>query len=212
MMAASKQDGGTRWGILGAIFSAVVASICCLGPFVVLLLGVGGAWATQLTALQPYRPIFIGLTLLFLGYAFYRVYGRSPDHACEPGQPCADPRVQRRNRWILWVVTILIGIMLLLPYGISSFHTSVPQTVSSASRWVTLELQNMTCSSCVVAVEKSLTSRDGIVHVAVTLDPPRARVQFDPRQITVEEIQQATTEIGFPSSVLTLPQTDKQGE
>ena len=30
------------------------------------------------TALEPYRPIFIGLTLLFLGFAFYRLYLAAP--------------------------------------------------------------------------------------------------------------------------------------
>ncbi len=212
MKAASKQGKGSRLGIIGAIVSAIVASICCVGPFVVLFLGIGGAWAAQLTALQPYRPIFIGLTFVFLGYAFYRVYKPVPDGSCEPGQPCADPRVRRRNRQILWGVAILIALLLLLPYGIAGFHKSIPQTISRSARRVTLELQNMTCRSCVVVVEKGLSSRNGILQSTVTLDPPRAVIQFDPQQITVEEILQTTTEMGFPSVVFELPQTEKQGE
>jgi copper chaperone CopZ len=58
--------------LISGIFSAMGASICCVGPLVLLALGVGGAWIGSLTALEPYRPIFIGLTLLFLGFAFYR--------------------------------------------------------------------------------------------------------------------------------------------
>jgi MerT mercuric transport protein len=31
--------------------------------------GISGAWIGQLTALEPYRPIFIGVTVSFVGLA-----------------------------------------------------------------------------------------------------------------------------------------------
>ena len=40
----------------GGLIGAVLASTCCLGPFVLLLLGVSGAWISHLTALAPYQP------------------------------------------------------------------------------------------------------------------------------------------------------------
>ena len=70
--------------IAGAL-AAIGASVCCVGPLVLLLLGIGGAWIGHLTALEPYRPIFIGLTLLFLGLAFHRLYLVS--RVCVPGTP-----------------------------------------------------------------------------------------------------------------------------
>jgi mercuric ion transport protein len=39
--------------------AAILASTCCLGPLVLLMLGVSGAWIGNLTALEPYRPLFI---------------------------------------------------------------------------------------------------------------------------------------------------------
>jgi mercuric ion transport protein len=68
--------------LIAGILSAIGASICCVGPLVLLALGVSGAWIGSLTALEPYRPILIGLTLLFLGFAFYRLYLVRP--ACSP--------------------------------------------------------------------------------------------------------------------------------
>jgi glutathione reductase (NADPH) len=41
--------------------AAVLASTCCLGPVVLLMLGISGAWIANLTLLEPYRPIFIGV-------------------------------------------------------------------------------------------------------------------------------------------------------
>jgi len=60
--------------LIAGILSAIGASICCVGPLVLLALGVSGAWIGSLTALEPYRPILIGVTVVFLGLAFYRLY------------------------------------------------------------------------------------------------------------------------------------------
>lgn len=60
--------------LIGGVLAAVAASLCCVGPLVLLTLGMGGAWVSNLTALEPYRPIFIGVTLLFLGLAFRKLY------------------------------------------------------------------------------------------------------------------------------------------
>ncbi len=44
----------------GGLIGAVLASTCCLGPFILLLLGVSGAWISYFTALAPYQPFFSG--------------------------------------------------------------------------------------------------------------------------------------------------------
>jgi len=44
--------------------AALLASTCCLGPLVLAALGVSGAWIGNLTALEPYRPLFLGAALV----------------------------------------------------------------------------------------------------------------------------------------------------
>src|ERR1700732_2549890 len=90
--------------LVAGILSALGASACCVGPLVLLALGVSGAWISSLTSLEPYRPIFIGLTLLFLAFAFHRLYLASP--VCSPGSACASPRTLNRQRLGFWIVTI----------------------------------------------------------------------------------------------------------
>ena len=68
------------WLAAGGVVGAFLASACCIGPLVLLTLGISGAWIGNLTALEPYKPIFAvfalgfivtfvngGLTGLFLG-------------------------------------------------------------------------------------------------------------------------------------------------
>src|SRR5271169_5743055 len=106
-MSESKQSTRSGKGFLVAgIVAALGASICCVGPLVLLALGVSGAWIGSLTALEPYRPFFIGLALLFLTFAFHRPY--LARRVCAPGSACANPRILKRQRLAFWIVTILV--------------------------------------------------------------------------------------------------------
>jgi mercuric ion transport protein len=57
-----------------SVVAAIVGSLCCVPPLVLLTLGIGDAWISQLTALEPYRPIFIGVMLVFMGLAFRQLH------------------------------------------------------------------------------------------------------------------------------------------
>jgi mercuric ion transport protein len=103
--------GKHLWAGAGA---AVIGSLCCVGPLVLLALGVSGAWIGHLTALEPYRPLFILVTLVFLALAFRQLY-RLPQR-CEPGESCADPRRVRRQRSIFWVVVVGLGALIAFPW------------------------------------------------------------------------------------------------
>lgn len=103
--------GKHLWAGAGA---AIVGSLCCVGPLVLLALGVSGAWIGRLTALEPYRPVFIGLMVVSLGFAFRRLY--LLPQRCEPGEVCADPRHLRRQRGIFWVVTVSLVALIAFPW------------------------------------------------------------------------------------------------
>ena len=106
--------------LIAGILSAIGASICCVGPLLLLALGVSGAWIGSLTALEPYRPILIGLTLLFLGFAFYRLYLVRP--ACSPESACANPRTLERQRLGFWIVTVLVLGLIAVPWVAPLFY------------------------------------------------------------------------------------------
>lgn len=93
--------------------ATIGASVCCVGPLVLLALGIGGSWVGNLTAMEPYRPVFIGLMVLFLGLAFRRLY--LVPQVCEPGTPCADPNTLKRQRVVFWIVGVLLLGLLAVP-------------------------------------------------------------------------------------------------
>ena len=63
-----------RGALVAGGLAGLLASTCCLGPLVLITLGVSGAWIGNLTALEPYRPIFIGAALVALFFAWRRIF------------------------------------------------------------------------------------------------------------------------------------------
>jgi mercuric ion transport protein len=108
-------------GVLAAGgIAAILASTCCLGPLVLLALGFGGAWIGNLTKLEPYRPVFIGVALLALYFAYRRIYRAST--VCEPGEVCAIPQVRTIYKVIFWIVAVLVLVALGFPYVMPFFY------------------------------------------------------------------------------------------
>lgn len=105
----------TRWLGVGAVLAAIGASVCCVLPVVVAFAGIGSAAAGAV--FEPYRPYFIGATILLLGFAFYRAYPPQKE-SCEPGQTCAVPENRRRQRILLWIVAAAAFLLLTFPYYI----------------------------------------------------------------------------------------------
>jgi mercuric ion transport protein len=121
-MSEPKQSTRSETGFLIAgILAAIGASVCCVGPLVLLALGVSGAWISSLTALEPYRPIFIGLTPLFLAGAFHSLY--LARRVCTPGSACADSRTLKRQRLAFWIVTILVLGLVAVPWLAPLFYS-----------------------------------------------------------------------------------------
>jgi mercuric ion transport protein len=100
--------------------AAILASTCCLGPLVLVTLGVSGAWIGNLTVLEPYRPIFIGVALVALFFAYRSIFRPTP--ACKPGEVCAVPQVRAAYKIVFWIVAALVGIALAFPYILPLFY------------------------------------------------------------------------------------------
>jgi mercuric ion transport protein len=112
------QNGRGALGIGG--LAAVFASICCLGPLLLVSIGISGAWIGNLTVFEPYRPIFIGAALVALFFAYRGIF--RPAQACKPGEVCAVPQVKTAYKSIFWIVAALTGVALAFPYILPLFY------------------------------------------------------------------------------------------
>ncbi len=113
---------GQKATLIGGAVAAFAASVCCLGPLVLVALGVSGAWISNLAALETYRPIFIGVALVLMGLAWRRIYRAPTSNACEPGGVCALPQTNRLYRVMFWVVSALVLLALAFPLIVPFFY------------------------------------------------------------------------------------------
>jgi mercuric ion transport protein len=111
--SAGKSRNGGYGALLTGGFAAILASTCCLGPLVLITLGASGAWISNLTLLEPYRPLFIGAAVVALFFAYRRIW--RPATECAPGQVCALPSVNRRYKLLFWIVVALVILALGFP-------------------------------------------------------------------------------------------------
>ena len=96
----------TKTALFGGVLAGIGASACCLGPLLLLSLGIGGAWIAHLTALEPYRPVFMALTTLFLFLAFRRLYltPQLKSQICVAGETCDPDRTRTAQRTLFWIL------------------------------------------------------------------------------------------------------------
>jgi mercuric ion transport protein len=117
-----EQGGHRRATVLSVagILAALGAASCCVIPFALFLVGVSGAWIANLTALEPYQPLFAAVALGFIGYGAYLVYWK-PRAACADGSYCARPESSRVAKIGLWSASMLVVVAVGFPYIARAF-------------------------------------------------------------------------------------------
>lgn len=89
--------------ILGALSAFFVATLCCVGPLILGGLGLGGLMASS--TFVAYRPIFLIIAFLLLGYAWYRAF-----------RPCGECSHNKTKvvKVILFVITLSLAVWLVV--------------------------------------------------------------------------------------------------
>ena len=104
----------------GALVAGIAASACCVGPLLLLMLGMGGTWVSTLMRFEPLRPYAVGVTLLLLSIAFWQLY--ITPRRCRVYKPCIQPNHLRWQRGVFWVVSLLLIGLLTFPWYAAWFY------------------------------------------------------------------------------------------
>src|SRR5690349_2395596 len=65
----------------------------------------------------------------------------------------------------------------------------------------TLDIEGMTCASCVGRVQKALSRVDGVAEASVNLATETATVSYDPGLITLDQLTAAVAKAGYAGRV-----------
>jgi mercuric ion transport protein len=163
----------------GSLLTAFFASICCIGPITLAILGLGGAGI--FFELETYRPYLIILTIIFLSTSFYLTY-RKREVVCEDGS-CIIQCGSKWSKLSLWTITLFAGIFLAFPYinlksntiGVNSINTQLTEAI--------IPVEGMTCASCNVAIETAVDKLDGIHSVRADFESKSVVAIFDDQYV-----------------------------
>ncbi|CAN5270957.1 hypothetical protein BH09PSE6_BH09PSE6_28540 [soil metagenome] len=112
------EQTGAGW-LAVAFVSTLLASVCCVLPLVLVLLGISGAWLARVPHWQPLSPALSGLSWIALAFAGWQLY-RQPD--CADGETCAPSPWRKRLRWAYPAVCLLAAVPVLLTVFAERFY------------------------------------------------------------------------------------------
>ncbi|MFY9341689.1 MAG: mercuric transporter MerT family protein [Planctomycetota bacterium] len=172
-----------RTGVLavcGSVLAAAIASACCWLPLLLVAFGVSAAGVSA--RFDAVRPYFLALTAALLGAGFYLNYFKKKP-TCEPGGSCATPRpgLQRWNRAVLWLATLVVAAIAFFPNYVGLIATdgevAVPAN-AAALETTTLRIEGMTCEACAAHVRKELLAVENVEEASVRYADGVATVFF----------------------------------
>jgi copper chaperone CopZ len=189
----------TQLTAVGSVLAAVVASLCCIGPVVVALIGVGsiGAFA----AFESLRPYLIGVTALLLGFAFYLTY-RKREVKCEDGT-CKMESAGKWNKLSVWLATVIAAVALAFPYfggSLLATASSVPQqTATQSTEYATaiLNVEGMDCKACAAGLQATLGRIEGVRKASVQYEQGKAIIEYNPAKVQPKKFIEQIDEAGF---------------
>ena len=89
-----------------------------------------------------------------------------------------------------------------IPAAALALAVLVSTAAAAAERTVTLMIENMTCASCPYIVKRALAAVPGVRDVEVSFETKTAVVTFDDEKTTPNALIDATSGVGYPSSVI----------
>ena len=182
-------------GPLG-IFSAVVASACCVGPLVLIALGLGSLGVGAV--LGRYHGWFILAAIGLLTYA-WRSYVKEA-HRCRAAS--CEMAQGTITRIVLIVASVIVTVFVGLNVSTyTSQHRTAPEPRATSTRGertsVVIPVEGMTCFTCEFTVESSLKRLPGVERVDAKVNERVAHVNYDPSQVSLEELIAVINKTGY---------------
>lgn len=185
------------------ILSAFSASLCCLTPVLALLAGTSGL-ATAFSWLDPFRPYLVGLTVLILGFAWFRVLNpASASGKCE--LDCSSETQSKipfiQSHLFLGLVTLTAILLLTFPHYAHVFfpksETPISISESSFTKIIEFKIEGMTCSGCEAPIKNEIFRQSGVQLATVSYLDGNAVITYDSTHTDSERLASAISKIGY---------------
>ncbi len=178
--------------------AAFLASLCCIGPIVLLM--IGSTSIGLFSVFEPIRPIFAVLSVVLLVYAYFKLFRKDRVACCNTED---SKQALTKQKQILMAITPFVFVLLAFPYfiGVSHLSNSNDQT-GIKSEWF---IEGMTCGGCAAGMEGSLAATDGMNFCKVSYENGTMLCYTDESKISIDDILELVSSNGFKA----IPKTEK---
>ncbi len=183
------EQSNNRTGLFAlavGIGAAILASLCCAGPLLAVVLGASGAVA--LAGLGKYHLYFLAAAALLLAGGVIYIWRKQ--------KCCPTAGGKRNSSWAPLLVTfavfglLTLGIdQLLIPYlSAKSGGVNATRSAPAHLRHVTLAIDGMDCAGCAGTIQAALSRAPGVSKASVSFDEKQAEVQYDASKTSPESL------------------------
>ena len=181
-----------------SILTALASSLCCITPILTIVAGTSGL-VSNFSWIEPIRPYLIGSTFLLLGFAWYQKLKPQPEIA-----DCCQVETSKKSSFMqsklfLGIVTTLAILLTAFPYYSNNLVVT-PQANEvkyNHVESVEFKVDGMTCESCEHHITSEVNKLVGIQSVKASYANNNTIVEFDPKQVNINQIQQAISLTGY---------------
>jgi mercuric ion transport protein len=176
------------------ILSAILGSICCVGPLLLVALGLG----TGAVLIGRYHWIFISSAVAVLSWAWAKYLREKTVCDCE-----RKPMQGRRSGMItLFMATLLVLGFAGLNMTRYVFATAQTETeLSNGLRRVVVSVEGLSCITCEIPVRHALRKIEGVKSVEVSAATKTATVEYEPAKTNPEQLVAAINVTGYRASL-----------
>jgi len=180
------------------ILSALLASICCAGPLLLVAIGLGSGAAF----VGRYHWFFLIGGMAVLTWAWTKYLREKTICDCEH-----KPMQGRRSA----IFTLLIATVIVLGFGslnISRYvFASAPASAQTQTQLangldrVVIPVEGMSCTTCEIAVRHALKRVDGVKSAHVSVATKTATVDYEPAKTNPKQLVVAINSTGYRAAL-----------
>ncbi|SRR6266487_4984761 len=180
------------------ILSAILASTCCIGPLLLVAIGLGSGAAF----VGRYHWLFLAGGIAVLTWAWAKYVREKTVCDCEH-KPMPGRRSGILTLLIATVIVLGFAALNISRYVIASAPASGPAQTQLANglNRVVIPVEGMSCATCEIAVRHALKHVDGVENARVSVATRNATVDYDSAKTNQQQLVNAINSTGYRASL-----------
>lgn len=179
------------------ILSAITASICCIGPLILIALGLGSLGLGAV--LGKYHWVFLTVGVFLILFSWKRYFREK--------ERCNIKKCRMENKKLTLTTLIMATIVVLSFVGLN-FYTYTGASVNvnqiahiAGSGTIIIPVEGMTCFTCEVTISSALKKIDGVATVKASAKKGDVKVIYDPKKTNISKLIEIINKTGYKASL-----------